>query len=825
MVLLALPLEGLSAQANHSALVAQYLFDGNADDTSGNQNHGIVHGANLTTDRHGNPNAAYAFNGSAYIEIPNSTRLNLSSSFTLSVWIRNDFPTAPSIILSKHDSGADTGYLLSHWSNRYLVQFGNGCGGWPYSGNAQSSGQILESEWKHVVVTRSGSEVSFYMDGILDSVAQSGMDNISASNSKNLWIGADVGTGSLSFNTFIGDLDEIRLFDRALLPDQVLDLTIGILPQIEPITPVCSLPFNGNAQDESGFGNHGIVHGATLVPDRFGNPDSAYWFDGSDYIAVPDSPSLRLSSEYTISVWVKNQQPNVPSIVLSKLDEGGDSGYLVSNWSDRYMTQFGDGCGGWPYSGDVFSNSNVVGDQWTRLLVSRSGPVVSFFINGMLDSTIAVGSGNIASSNGVDLWIGADVNTGVLSFNTFVGSIDDLKIFDRSLSPADLEGSAPVAAAGSDQSVHAGQLVTLDGSASYDMDENYPLEYQWTLLDMPVGSFVELSGQTTPQVSFTPDGLGDYVLGLVVIDALGLTSLTDEVTVSTFNAGPVADAGPDQTVTLQGSLIQLSGMASWDPEGDDLSFFWELTHQPPGSQMSLSGATSVSPTFVADEYGAYVVRLTVSDSWVTSTSDEVVVSFLNLPPVADAGSTQHGVVGQSFLLDGGGSTDPNEDPLAYSWSIASSPLGSEVNLSSEVTPTTSLIADLPGTYIFSLVVSDGHLSSPASNVTITVVSLEDTLMLTLSALMDAINVTPESHFKNRNQRGVLARKVGTVMSMVEAGYLADARNKLANDVLQKTDGCQSTGQPDKNDWVRDCSSQGSLTPHITASLQVLDSMQ
>lgn len=46
-------------------------------------------------------------------------------------------------------------------------------------------------------------------------------------------------------------------------------------------------PFNGNANDESGNGNHGTVYGASLVKDRFGNADSAYSFDGvNDYIDI-----------------------------------------------------------------------------------------------------------------------------------------------------------------------------------------------------------------------------------------------------------------------------------------------------------------------------------------------------------------------------------------------------------------------------------------------------------------------------------------------------------------------------------------------------------
>jgi hypothetical protein len=66
---------------------------------------------------------------------------------------------------------------------------------------------------------------------------------------------------------------------------------------------VAHYPFNGNANDESGNGNHGMVNGATLTEDRFGNIDSAFHFDGRSYIVVPSSPSLESpSDQYSVAV-------------------------------------------------------------------------------------------------------------------------------------------------------------------------------------------------------------------------------------------------------------------------------------------------------------------------------------------------------------------------------------------------------------------------------------------------------------------------------------------------------------------------------------------
>ena len=73
-------------------LVGEWLFNGNAADTSGQGNNGQVNGAVLATDRFGNPNSAYSFNGSnAYIQLPNSNSLQIGlKDYTIAAWIKTD---------------------------------------------------------------------------------------------------------------------------------------------------------------------------------------------------------------------------------------------------------------------------------------------------------------------------------------------------------------------------------------------------------------------------------------------------------------------------------------------------------------------------------------------------------------------------------------------------------------------------------------------------------------------------------------------------------------------------------------------------------------
>jgi hypothetical protein len=91
----------------------------------------------------------------------------------------------------------------------------------------------------------------------------------------------------------------------------------------------------------------------------------------------------------------------------------------------------------------------------------------------------------------------------------------------------------------------------------------------------------------------------------------------------------------------------------------------------------------------------------------------------NVAPVANPGPAQTISAGRLVTLNGSASSDANNDPLTFSWTLTSKPAGSTTTLSGAMSATPTFTADLAGTYVASLVVNDGKVNSNASTVTIT----------------------------------------------------------------------------------------------------------
>lgn len=169
----------------------------------------------------------------------------------------------------------------------------------------------------------------------------------------------------------------------------------------------------------------------------------------------------------------------------------------------------------------------------------------------------------------------------------------------------------PFANAGTNQTVRPGAAVSLDGGASYDDNtETALLQYAWSFSSMPAGSLTTLADANTMTPRFVPDLPGNYVATLIVTDQDGLASQPSQVTIGE-NPPPTATAGPDQLVIVNHSVV-LNGSAI-DPDGDAITYTWQIAAEPPGSRAQLAQPNAASTSFIPDVAGVYVLTLTPSD--------------------------------------------------------------------------------------------------------------------------------------------------------------------------------------------------------------------
>ncbi|MCB9741483.1 MAG: hypothetical protein H6741_26515 [Alphaproteobacteria bacterium] len=225
-------------------------------------------------------------------------------------------------------------------------------------------------------------------------------------------------------------------------------------------------------------------------------------------------------------------------------------------------------------------------------------------------------------------------------------------------------------------------------------------------------------------------------LSLVALMALPLALLgcgEKDGDTGTPYCSPMSNAGDDLSIAL-GATVDLDGSQSGYPEGcrDDLELTWSWTFDAVPVDSAIDDAaltdnnstTASTTSFVPDLVGTYVAMLQVCDEISCSEVDLVVVEVSpdDAVPVADAGPDTTAVTGIRALLDGSASYDPEGAALTYSWALSSAPACSGLtsnDLFNAETATPSIICDCEGSFVVSLVVSDGLQWSPADYAAVT----------------------------------------------------------------------------------------------------------
>lgn len=217
-----------------SGLIGWWSFTGNANDSSGNNNHGTANGATLTTDRFGNPNSAYSFNNS-FITIPNSPLYEVNN-YTISLWMSSTSILRQVGIIKLTYSNANDeqfGIVLNDLNPngvQFATKFDNpSCLsgiGWIKNEQVQD---ILDGQFHHVVGTVNSDSLYLYIDGNLVKTSAAPSSSSSSCFNGEIQIGRNWAS---DINYFQGKIDDVAIWNRALSLQEINNIYTSTGPNV-----------------------------------------------------------------------------------------------------------------------------------------------------------------------------------------------------------------------------------------------------------------------------------------------------------------------------------------------------------------------------------------------------------------------------------------------------------------------------------------------------------------------------------------------------------------------------------------------------------------
>jgi hypothetical protein len=432
---------------------------------------GCVNGAPSTS--------SLSFNGTnAYVRIPNNDSIDIKGPVTVEAWIKtNSAGTQQGIVERYGYPGKENngGYALRLLANGKLGFYTLADGRYLYD-FLQGSTTVSTGVWHHVAGVFDGNQMRIYLDGVLDGSKVSTF--APTHGTTDLIIGA---RGSDATTPFNGLIDEVRLTAGALyatkfvpsirlsptgntkglwrfesiqgsqISDSSCNANNGTIQGTgNPSTDVAvpgSLGLTGywkfdegtgtSTTDASGNGNTGVL---TNGPGwTTGLVNNALSFGGTSYVDMGSPTSLTATDALTITAWIYPTGPGT---------NGTTGGTIVSKEGEYVLARFPDGTIQWGLAntnpGWVFVNTGYVAplNEWTHIALVYSNWSVQTYANGLLVHTFN-GAGVIG-----DQYPGMNsfrVGGREVAPQVFQGKIDEVRVYNRGLSAADVENLAPAA--------------------------------------------------------------------------------------------------------------------------------------------------------------------------------------------------------------------------------------------------------------------------------------------------------------------------------------------------------------------------------------------
>jgi subtilisin-like proprotein convertase family protein len=402
---------------------------------------------------------AARFSGTQALQVAHSAINERAAGFSVAAWIKPESLSGIQRLVATAQTQSANGFALGLQNDKLLfTALGD-------SGQNHMAGALRTDEWAHVAVVVGGDadtqhpSISLYQNGALQTVftattaLQPDLDDL-------LLIGAGTDAGSASpVESYAGDLDELVIVARALLPEEVRILAQSEVAGLDsahvawrstlPGSPLYNetplgdevlhlalddMPGQSGAlvwKDISGQGIHGTCTGAGCPGYGVaGHAGSAAAFDGKQTtIALPNFGTF---TNATVSAWVKRTGETGARETIISYKEARSCGLVLSlnedkvNHYPRIWVKVGSA---WKYAEQAVA---IPLDAWVHLVATYDGATIRLYRDGQLVASTAA-AGNMAQCSAVSA-VGSRSDG---KYHRFPGVIDDVRMFDRAL-PADM---------------------------------------------------------------------------------------------------------------------------------------------------------------------------------------------------------------------------------------------------------------------------------------------------------------------------------------------------------------------------------------------------
>ncbi|MGB0757304.1 MAG: LamG domain-containing protein [Patescibacteria group bacterium] len=358
--------------------------------------------------------------------------LIITGAMTVSVWVRSEADNNERLI-SKIAGAADRAFDLStdagtggYWAQFTIYDASNN----GYS--TYSSAQIDNNEWHLVTgVYKPGEYVALYIDGELDSLNTSNIPTSQRDDGNTLWVGSD--NSATPQNDFDGQMDDVRIYNRALSDDEVNQLY-----EWRP-DPVHYWSLNektgtdvydrGVYDDDASFSGSG-THWDT------GKYGSGANLNGSDdTLTVTDSTNFDNMGVGSFTVWIKPDEitsgAGIQSTIMTKNAGGSNNGDISCGLTQTgtYRCDLDDGTG----STTLVSTTAVPLDDWTHIAVTWTTDAitstVTVYVNGIPEASTTKDGGYTPFAANVALAIAS---------SNMNGQLDEVKMYNYTLTPREI---------------------------------------------------------------------------------------------------------------------------------------------------------------------------------------------------------------------------------------------------------------------------------------------------------------------------------------------------------------------------------------------------